>query len=226
MIQTTATKSMLKKLEDYVNSFASIDHINKLQYHFLPKFKVFGEQIDEHMREMKDTRECVIKLDQAMNLKASKAQLLVVKEQIQNVYMTKHQWAQIETGHKQTIEKYEDALVEVKDAFGQVQTDLKKKIGEICEQTLKFKLVNYEKVYKDFAKFFHEDELQILLDQKADMSMLDALQASKVSVVQHNSLIAKVEDLNQKLRHLSVLQLEMSTNVIPFKQQKQNFMDT
>lgn len=107
-----------------------------------------------------------------------------------------------------------------------VQVDLRKNVAEICDGTLKFKLANYEKVYKDFSKFFHEEELQRSLDQKADMSMLDALNHSKVSTVQHNSLIAKVEDLNQKLRHLSVLQLEMSTNVIPYKQQKQNFMDS
>ena len=75
---------------------------------------------------------------------------------------------------------------------------------------LKTKLKSYESVYNEFRKFFDDDELTLILKRKADIYMVDQLDDLKANKLQVSQLLTKIENLNDRVKHVSVIQNEIA----------------
>ena len=71
----------------------------------------------------------------------------------------------------------------------------------------------YEKVARQFQKFFHSEEISVLMDQKADKSML-TMKANMDEITYTHSLI---EGLNERIKHISMIQTEFAKTLEPIK---------
>ena len=63
-------------------------------------------------------------------------------------------------------------LEATKTEVREVRTNLATEIDGVCAQIIKQKLKDYERVVNAFSKFFNEDELNQVLDRKADIELI------------------------------------------------------
>ena len=58
-----------------LDGFANIEHIDSLKNWFLPRVEKFSKKIDDFEASNASVRECVVRLDEDISLKASKVEL-------------------------------------------------------------------------------------------------------------------------------------------------------
>lgn len=90
---------------------------------------------------------------------------------------------------------------------------------------MELNFVKYEKVHTEFKQFFKSEELRNQLNKKADISLLHNLNNQKVSLQDLEQITTKIRSLTLQMRHLSIIQIEMTNSMIPFKLQNSHFMD-
>lgn len=83
-------------------------------------------------------------------------------------------------------------------------------IADMVHAELLAKLDNYEQVVKSFSKFFDTDELAAVLERKADMELVRRLQDNKAEAKDLTVLQANLNALNNRLKHVSVVQAELA----------------
>jgi hypothetical protein len=77
---------------------------------------------------------------------------------------------------------------------------------DLCRE----KLENFEKVEKSFKKYFDSDLLEYVLDRKADVDMINQLNHVKANKSDLVKISGEFTKLNDKLKQLAVLQLEIT----------------
>ena len=93
-----ADERQLDKLRDYMGSFAKFEHIKSLQDQVLPPIANFTELIEKYTQDNEDMRTCVRKFDEDLSLKANKAQIYTMYEELEQQFMTLVNWEQIHRG--------------------------------------------------------------------------------------------------------------------------------
>ena len=92
-----------------------------------------------------------------------------------------------------------------------------------CEELMRTRFERYDKLSREFSKFFSQDELSIQLERKANISMVDQvvlIKADKEEVAHTNVLI---ENLNERLKYLSVVQNELASTLEPIRNSVNSF---
>ena len=129
------------------------------------------------------------------------------------------------------LEKWEDILRDIdqiKGGFIKEHEKLDEKfenwrdqeariVEKTCQGLMDIKFSKYEKVSIEFQKFFGVDELSYMLDNKADLSMIERLKAilaRKEELVYTEQLI---QNLNDRVKHLATLFTAMASSLLPFK---------
>ena len=87
-----------------------------------------------------------------------------------------------------------------------------------CKELMKTSLAKYEAVCNSFSRFFDSDDLNLALERKADIGMVakvDDLKASKQELQQSKAM---VESLNDRVKHLSILQQELASLLMPIRE--------
>ena len=69
----SANKKQVRTLEERINEFSSIDHIDKIKTHFVPMFEKFGGKINHFYCRMDEMTDCIKRFDYNMNLKVNKS---------------------------------------------------------------------------------------------------------------------------------------------------------
>jgi hypothetical protein len=82
-----ARKQKVQEIEDRLNTFAGIEHIQLLKDTFLPKIEKLCDKIDEFQQENLNVRECVIHFDQSLSLKANKNEFMTFKENLRSEFI-------------------------------------------------------------------------------------------------------------------------------------------
>lgn len=80
-----------------------------------------------------------------------------------------------------------------------------------------YKLDSYEKVTKQFQKYFNTEELQSTLEGKADLRMIESLRQTKAQKSDVTEVQNLLSALNVRLKHVSILMAEMAKAVVPIK---------
>ena len=91
-----ALAGQLEKLRKRVDVFAEIETIGLLENKYLPKLRNCAEYIDQNMAKMDQLLEIVARFDQNLCSKVNKSQLIVFENEIQNNYMDKKCWEEID----------------------------------------------------------------------------------------------------------------------------------
>ena len=90
-------------------------------------------------------------------------------------------------------------------------------ITERVNDKLEFKLQQYERVAQGFSKFFSQDELFRVLDNVVDQKALLKVSQTKASKKEFKQAMSIIESLYQRLRQLSIMQVETSRVLVPGK---------
>ena len=95
-VNMCALAGQLEKLRKRVDVFAEIETIGLLENKYLPKLRNCAEYIDQNMAKMDQLLEIVARFDQNLCSKVNKSQLIVFENEIQNNYMDKKCWEEID----------------------------------------------------------------------------------------------------------------------------------
>ena len=77
------------------------------------------------------------------------------------------------------------------------------------------KLSEYDRIAKCFSKFFEQDELQYIIERKADIELVQRLQDTKANKEEIKYQSSLIEALNVRMKHLSIILSEMAKSTIP-----------
>ena len=72
-----------------------------------------------------------------------------------------------------------------------------------CEELMNTKFKKYDKLREEFNQFFGQGELLYQIDSKADIRMIDQINIQKASKEELASTEDLINNLNERLRHLS-----------------------
>lgn len=225
MSRISATMTDLEKINSRIEEFANIEHVQKLRSVWIPRFEAFGEKIDSYLFTLNDIKVSVVSIDNALNLKASKSQVQVMEENIRAEFLTKQLLQDIQKENNRVTKQIEEQSREQKEYFESLNEKVTSKIKMLCEQLVKERFVEYDQVKKEFKQFFNMEELTRQFDKKADISLFHMLNHSKVQVHDFQQLVYNINKMNEKMQHLSMIQVEMTSIMIPFKQQIKRMMD-
>ena len=73
------------------------------------------------------------------------------------------------------------------------------------DEFLESRFEKYDHVVKKFGKFFNYEDLATVLERKTDLTLYDQMNVDKASREELSKTNAKIENLNQRIKHLSVL---------------------
>ena len=90
---------------------------------------------------------------------------------------------------------------------------------------MKVKLVKYNKVYTEFQQFFDTKSLKLQLERKADADSVDKLNTEKATRQEMEFTHSLIESLNSRLKHLSIVQTEMASSLVPVQHSINEFDD-
>ena len=124
------------------------------------------------------------------------------------VEQLKLEFADIKVRNKKMVEEVE---AHMKGQSENLQNNINKSISE----NLAMRMEQYDEVVRKFAKFFNSDELQRIIDTKVDTKTLTEVFQLKASKKQLESAMTVIENLYQRLRHLSILQVELARVLVP-----------
>lgn len=68
-----------------------------------------------------------------------------------------------------------------------------------------------------FQKFFNEEEIQTIIDRKADIELIDRLESTKAQKTDVQVTNSLIECLNGRLKHMSILVTELARANVPSK---------
>lgn len=170
-----------EELKKYVETFANIDHVNKLKTVFLPKFEEFSVHIDKFYHRMEEMEIAVQTIDKSLGEKSRKSALKLLEQRIQNEYVQKKDIEAHQKKIDHTVDTTEKILAQVQSEFKTAQRVLETEIQDICDEQIILRFQKYEKIYSDFAEFFDSGNLLVQLDNKVDKSLLRLVNDQKVS---------------------------------------------
>lgn len=90
-------------------------------------------------------------------------------------------------------------------------------INTTCDRLLKEMFSKYEIVYKEFKKFFNEEELSKQLNSKVDLKLFDKINSIKAEKEDIGEVKELIESLNERVKHLSIIQHEIAHSLSPIK---------
>eukprot|EP00347_Sterkiella_histriomuscorum_P007153 403350064 len=221
-----ATTSDLERIKQSLDRFSTVTEFNTLKNDVLPVIRSFKLDIDGFKESNEQIKEMIRRFDEVLSEKASKVSILEFEHQIEKEYVRKKYWDQLQDEIKTTIQHQQDVVVVMQKNVNNFEGQMGEKIEETVKKSLQKTMQNYERVLNAFQKFFDQEELQKILDNKANLDMIQNLndaKASKLQVLQINQMI---EQLLERIKQLSILQVETARTLIPQKNQGNGFEKT
>ena len=87
----------------------------------------------------------------------------------------------------------------------------------VVNDVVSSKMEQYDKVHKNFQKFFNEDELMRIVHNKVDLETLDKVIDSKASRNDFQAQMEITSNLYNRLRLLSIMVVELARVMVPAK---------
>lgn len=140
-----------------------------------------------------------------------------MESKIYTEFILKQDYEALKVTLKENELEREKKAEQTKQHFADFQANIEGEISLICQSVIKQKLIQYEKVAKQFQQFFNTEEIQSIVDRKADIELIEKLQqtkAQKTELAVTNSLI---DQLHGRLKHMSILVAELAKASIPSK---------
>ena len=94
-------------------------------------------------------------------MKANKAELKIHRERCEKRFVSQDLWTQIQTKFAALSDGIKDENADLDKRINQFFIDERESVNKRCEELMKTRFSSYDKVARNFKKFFDEDELQI-----------------------------------------------------------------
>ena len=78
-----------------MNTFASIEHIDKIQSILLPRVEAFSNMIDDLLSDNDQIREVVRKFDESISMKANKTEYQIMKGNLEKMFIPVEEFGRI-----------------------------------------------------------------------------------------------------------------------------------
>jgi len=86
--KSLATKEVVADLRKRFDVFSDIETVKSMREVFMPKIKKFSDHIDHFHQSNLEMKECIKKFDASISLKANKAALVLMKQDLQEGFIT------------------------------------------------------------------------------------------------------------------------------------------
>lgn len=80
-------KSYVRGINERLDGFANIEHIDQLKNKFMPRIEKFSVEIDKFMSDNESMRECILRFDQDIAMKANKSDFALFKSKLDEEYV-------------------------------------------------------------------------------------------------------------------------------------------
>lgn len=90
-------------------------------------------------------------------------------------------------------------------------------VDGFVSESLNDRMKLYESITVQFSKFFSQDDLSFRLAQKVDNTTFEKLNELKASRDELNQAMAIIETLFDRLRHIALMQVEITRSMVPQK---------
>lgn len=92
---------------------------------------------------------------------------------------------------------------------------MSQEVDKTVQKGLAKYMANYEKVLSMFQKFFDQEELSKMIDRKADITLVQNIQDVKANRIDVDSCLKLIDTINERLKHLIILQVEITRSMVP-----------
>ena len=171
----------------------------------MPKIEDFSNKIDEFQISNENVRECIVNFDKSLCLKADKDGFRTFQKHLEGLFISKDLQEHIENQLSMNSHSFHEEYQKRTDDF----ENLKKKLTEhlhihmMDEFLAKFE--KYDKIEKEFTKFFDQQHLSVALNNKADLEMFNQMTEQKASKVELSAVRGLVDNLNDRIKQISTL---------------------
>lgn len=162
-----------------------------------------------------DMKLCVREFDKALCEKVNKSTLNQLAEQIRVDHVRNAEWKALEEKLIEEDKRRAAELHNEMEAFERYRVGVSTEIERLCGDAVDQKLSLYDRVAESFQRFFGQDELQQVLDRKADLELVQRLQDTKATKQEITYQSSLIDALNVRLKHMSILISEIAKSAIP-----------
>ncbi len=113
-------------------------------------------------------KDCVLKFDSTLALKADRWNIIDLKVQIEKDYISHVQLDKNIQQLNDLRKLIEQSLANSQAKLKELNDNLKPVVRKIVEDDLKQRMSQYDQITKSFSKFFNQDILQDILESKVD----------------------------------------------------------
>ena len=146
-------------------------------------------------------------IDETLNMKANKAHLTLLEQKFKDSFVSISSWHQIQNETGGMMNQIQNHLSSLNNQTEYFEIEMRQKLETVCEKLMDERFKKYEKVCNDFGQFFIPNDLEYVLNSKAEMRHIKLLSAQKL---EKRDFLQEMNVLNDKMNHLGVQLLEIS----------------
>lgn len=119
--------------------------------------------------------------------------------------MKKQFWDRLKSESADTMDRQQASMKKMEESVKNFETNMAVVIDFSVKQGLAKYMVNYERVLTQFQKFFDQEELQKIIDSKADLAIVQNMKEFKANKVEVEQCLMLIDTVHERLKHLSIL---------------------
>jgi hypothetical protein len=162
-----------------------------------------------------DMREIVVRYDEILCTKLDKSKIEILRQEFKSDFTSKVEFIEHLTKFRKDKHEMDTTANSVKNKMNKLETQLSGVIDDYVEASLHAKMKHYDHVAAQFSKFFHEDDLATQFKRKVDINLFNKMTDIKASREELNQTLHIIDTLYERLRNLSLLQVEMARSLVP-----------
>ena len=155
--------------------------------------------------------------DKTISIKSNKCDLRVFKEDIERRFINIKNWDGVLKCVEEIKENIAKEYKKLDEKFIQFKKTEEETVEKTVEDLLNGKFIKYEAVRNEFKKFFGQDELTFVIDNKADIKMIDMINSKKANKTDLNATEDLIGNLNDRVKHISNLLQNVTNSILPIK---------
>lgn len=216
-IATRSTLEDIALIRQDLQQYATHNAVRELRRELLPEVRQMKVKVLGYQQENDQMKEMIRRFDEVLSDKASKSQVAQVQYEAEESFVKKKYWERLQQENKENMVAQQATMKMMQESVKTFENNLAQEIDGAVKKGLTKYMVNYEKVLSQFQKFFNQEELQKIIDRKADILLVQDVQEVKANRQEVEECHLLIEGVHERLKHLSIVQVEMARQMVPQK---------
>ncbi|CDW78660.1 UNKNOWN [Stylonychia lemnae] len=213
-----ASVNQMSELKEYmIEKYALTSTLRDLRKEVVPLVQEFKKKMEIHDESYVQMKEMVRRFDEVLSEKASKMAINELQFHVEQHYVKKKYWDKLQEEINKTIEQQQNTVKLMQESVRMFEVNMSEEISNAVKKALAKAMANYERVLNQFSKFFDQEELNKTLERKVDVEVVQTLQDIKANKVDLEGCLNLIESLHSRLKHMSILSVEMARSLLPIK---------